>query len=83
MARKETTSKSAATSASKTLTSKDTAPKSKSAAGSALAQRKAPSKETSPAAATKASKALADGRSSKDTRSAAGSALAQARSRKK
>jgi hypothetical protein len=83
MARNEATSKAAASNASKTLSSKDTAPKSKSAAGSALAQSKAPGKETSAAAATKASKTLSDGRSSKASKSAAGSALTQRTSKKK
>ncbi len=73
------TSESAASNASKTLKSRDTAAKSKSAAGSALAQAKSPGKETSTKAATAASKALADGRSAKATKSAAGSALAQRR----
>lgn len=77
MAKKEVTSKSAATSASKTLKSKDTGPKSKSAAGSALSQTKAPAKQTSAAAAKSASKTLKDGRTAKDSKSAAGSALAQ------
>ena len=49
MAKKEVTSKSAASSASKTLASKSTGSKSKSAAGSALAQTKAPKKQTSAA----------------------------------
>lgn len=82
MPKKEVTSKSAAHSASKTLSSPSTAKASKSAAGSALSQRKAPEKTTSSASATAASKTLRDGRTSKDSKSAAGSALTQASARK-
>lgn len=77
MARKEVTSKPAARNASKTLSSASTGKASKSAAGSALSQRKAPKKATSSAAASAASKVLRDGRTSKASKSAAGSALAQ------
>jgi hypothetical protein len=77
MPRKEVTSKPAARSASKTLSSPVTAKASKAAAGSALSQRKAPAKSTSSAAAKAASKTLRDGRTAKDSKSAAGSALAQ------
>ena len=77
MANKKVTSKKAASTASKTLTSGPTGAKSKTAAGSALSQRKAPSKQTSPKAASAASKVLQDGRTSKKSKSAAGSALAQ------
>ncbi len=88
MARKKVTGKKAATAASKTLKSRTTGKKSKSAAGSALSQRKAPKKTTGKKAATAASKTLRDGRTSKASKSAAGSALAQkpkksARARKK
>jgi hypothetical protein len=76
-AKREVTSRAAARSASKTLSSPYTGKASKSAAGSALSQRKAPEKATSPAAATAASKTLRDGRTSKRSKSAAGSALAQ------
>ena len=79
MTKSKVTSTSAASNASKTLNSPDTAPKSKSAAASALAQAKSPGKTTSAKAATSASKALADGRSATATKSAAGSALAQRR----
>jgi hypothetical protein len=82
VAKKEVTSKPAARSASKTLSSPSTGKASKSAAGSALSQRKAPEKQTSPAAAKAASKVLRDGRTSKDSKSAAGSALTQARGAK-
>lgn len=77
MANKDVTSRTAAKSASKTLSSPDTGKASKSAAGSALSQRKSPEKSTSPAAATAASKTLRDGRTSSASKSAAGSALAQ------
>ncbi len=85
MAKKNTkvTSKKAASSASKTLTTKTTGKASKSAAGSALSQTKAPSKQTSKKAATAASKTLKDGRTSKASKSAAGSALAQKASKSK
>ena len=71
------TGKAAARSASKTLTSKATAPKSKTAAASALSQTAAPKKTTSSKAATAASKVLTDGRTSKASKSAAASALSQ------
>lgn len=77
MAKSEVTSKPAAKKASATLRSKDTGPASKSAAGSALAQRKSPGKSTGDAAATAASKTLRDGRTAAASKSAAGSALAQ------
>lgn len=74
----KTTSSKTATAASKTLRSAATAPKSKSAAGSALSQKEQRNtKSTSTSAASNASKALGDGRSSKTTKSAAGSALSQ------
>lgn len=77
MVKKEVSSTPAARSASKTLSSSSTGIASKSAAGSALSQHKAPEKATSAAAATAASKTLRDGRTSKDSKSAAGSALTQ------
>ena len=77
------TSKRAATKASGTLRSDDTSSKSKTAAASALSQRKAPARKTTPAAAKKASATLRDGRSAAASKSAAGSALSQtARKRK-
>ena len=79
---KKVTSKKAASSASKTLTSKSTGTKSKTAAGSALSQVKATNKQTSAKAATAASKTLTDGRTSKTSKSAAGSALAQKSTKK-
>ena len=83
MAKNEQTSKSAAKSASKTLKDPSTSKKSKSAAGSALSQHKAPEKVTSAKVAKDASKVLKDGRTAKDSKSAAGSALTQKPSTKK
>lgn len=83
MAHKKVTGKKAATSSSKTLKSKSTGKTSKSAAGSALSQRKAPKKTTGKKAATAASKTLRDGRTGKAYKSAAGSALAQRHGTKK
>jgi len=60
-----------------------TGTKSKAAAGSALAQTKAPKKTTSKRVASKASSVLRDGRTSKSSKSAAGSALSQKTSKKK
>lgn len=77
MTKSETTSKPAAKAASKTLKSSDTGNHSKSSAGSALSQHKAPSKETGPKAASSASKTLSDGRTASASKSAAGSALTQ------
>ena len=81
-AKKDVTSESAAKSASKTLASKKTGPKSKTAAASALSQTKAPAKQTSPKAAKAASKTMTDGRTAKDSKTAAGSALAQTPTKK-
>ena len=81
MAHGKKTSGSAASKASRTLRSGGTGKGSKSAAGSALSQRKT-SKTTSSAAASAASKVLRDGRTSKASKSAAGSALAQKHSSK-
>ena len=77
MANRKVTGRKAASRASKTLRSSNTSSKSKSAAGSALSQRKAPAKQTSSKAASNASKTLRDGRTSRASKSAAGSALAQ------
>ncbi len=77
MAKQEVTSKPAARRASKTLSSSETGKASKSAAGSALSQRKSPGKVTSTPAATAASQVLRDGRTAGASKSAAGSALAQ------
>ncbi len=74
---KKQTGKKAATSASKTLKDKSTGDDSKSGAGSALSQRKAPKKKTSEPAAKKASKVISDKRTSKASKTAAGSALSQ------
>jgi hypothetical protein len=73
------TGKKAASNASATMRDRETASKSKSAAGSALSQRKSARSDTSPAAAKKASSTLRDGRTSAASKSAAGSALAQKR----
>ena len=73
------TGRKAASKASGVMRSDSTSAKSKSAAGSALSQRKAPSRDTSPGAARKASSTLRDGRTSSRSKSAAGSALAQKR----
>ena len=75
MANKKVTGKKAASSASKTLKSGSTGKASKTAAGSALSQTKAPKKQTSAKAASAASKTLRDRRTSKTSKSAAGSAL--------
>jgi hypothetical protein len=76
------TGRKAASNASSTLRSGSTATKSKSAAGSALTQRKAPKRETTAKAAKKASATLRDGRTAAKSKSAAGSALSQ-RARKR
>ena len=80
---KRVTSRRVAKKASSTLRSSSTGKASKSAAGSALSQTKAPKKQTSKKAAANASKTLRDGRTSKKSKSAAGSALAQTPRRKK
>lgn len=80
---RKVTGKKAATKASKTLTGRKTTAKSKAAAGSALSQRKAPTKQTSKKAASAASKVLKDKRTSKTSKSAAGSALSQKPGRSK
>lgn len=73
----KTTQPIAASNASKVIRSKSTGDNSKSAAGSALSQTKAPKKVTSAPAASASSNTLRDGRTSADSKSAAGSALAQ------
>ena len=83
MAKAKTTGKTAASNASKTLRDRATSEKSKSAAGSALSQTKAPGKTTSKSAAHAASEVVTDGRTSKTSKSAAGSALSQSTSKKK
>ena len=83
MAKKKVTSKKVAKKTSTVLKSKSTGKSSKSAAGSALSQTKAPKKTTSKKAASSASKVLKDGRTSKASKSAAGSALSQKKSTKK
>lgn len=77
MARGRVTGRRAASNASMTLRSGLTGSKSKTAAGSALSQRKAYQKTTSRRAATAASAVLRDGRTSRASKSAAGSALSQ------
>jgi hypothetical protein len=74
---KKGTSPKAAKAASRVLDNPSSSKASKTAAGSALTQSKAPRETTSSRAASAASKVLRDGRTSKDSKSAAGSALAQ------
>ena len=76
MAKSKTTSRKAASNASKTLRDPSTGKKSKTAAGSALSQRDS-KKLTSKQAASSASKVLREGRTSKKSKSAAGSTLSQ------
>lgn len=83
MVKSKVTRPKAARKASKTLRSRNTGGKSKTASGSALSQTKAPKKVTSRKAASAASKVLRDGRTSKATKSGAGSALSQRPSGKK
>lgn len=84
MAKKtEVTGKKAATAASKVLRNPKTSKAAKSAAGSALSQRKAPPKVTSAKAATAASKTLRNKSTSKTSKTAAGSALTQRPGKKK
>lgn len=73
---KKVTSPKVAPKASSVLLSPATSAKSKTGAGSALAQVD-PKKVTSAAAASKASSVLRDGRTSAAAKSAAGSALSQ------
>ena len=83
MTKSKVTRSKAAKNASQTLRSKQTGKKSKTAAGSALSQTKAPKKVTSAKAASAASAVLRSGRTSKKSKSAAGSALAQKPAKKK
>jgi hypothetical protein len=83
MAKPKVTRPKAASNASKTLRNNNTGSKSKTSAGSALSQTKAPKKVTSSNAASAASSVLRDGRTSKSSKSAAGSTLAQRPSSKK
>jgi addiction module HigA family antidote len=76
------TGSKAATAASRALRSGSTSKKSKSAAGSALAQRKS-AKVTSGKAASAASATLRSGSTGKASKSAAASALAQRQRRRK
>lgn len=80
---KEVTGKKAASAASKVLRKPNASKAAKSAAGSALSQRKAPARVTSKPAATAASKVLRKTASSKSAKTAAGSALTQRPNRKK
>jgi hypothetical protein len=73
------TGRKAASQSSKVMRDDSTSTKSKSAAGSAMSQRKAPSKDTSARAASKASSTLRDGRTGERSKSAAGSSLSQKR----
>jgi hypothetical protein len=79
MSNHDVTSKDAARKAAKTLASATAGKAAKSAAGSALSQRKAPERHTSRAAARAAGKTLANPAVSNAARSAAGSALTQRR----
>ncbi len=80
---KEATSKRASYAASKVLRSPSTSKAEKSAAGSALSQRKAPAKVTSEAAASAASKTLRSESTSKTSKTSAGSALTQRPNKKR
>lgn len=73
------TGRKAASRSSNVMRDPSTSTKSKSAAGSAMSQRKAPSKDTTAGAARKASSTLRDGRTSERSKSAAGSSLSQKR----
>lgn len=77
MTKAKVTGPKAASSASKTMTSNSTAPKSKTAAASVLSQTRAPAKVTSATAAKAASSVLRDGRTSPTSKTAAASALSQ------
>ena len=83
MPKEKQTGKKAATSASKTLQDELTGKDSKSGAGSAMSQRKAPEKKTSEATAESASDVLNDGRTNKDSKTASGSAMSQKEGAKK
>ncbi len=77
MAKSKQTGAKAASNASKTLRDPETGTDSKSGAGSAMSQRRAPGKETSSDAASSASDTLRDGRTNESSKSAAGSAMSQ------
>ena len=83
MPKSKVTRPKAAQKASTILRSQSTGKNSKTAAGSALSQTKAPKKVTSKKAASAASSVLKDKRTSKASKSAAGSALSQRPSEKK
>ena len=74
---KKVTGKKASTAASKILTDWRTSAASKSAAGSALWQRKAPKKQTSAKVASTAAKVVKSKSTGSKSKTAAGSALAQ------
>lgn len=80
---KEVTGKRAATAASKVLRSPSASKSAKSAAGSALSQRKAPEKVTSSSAAAAASKVLRNSGTSKAAKTSSGSALTQKPNKRK
>ncbi|WP_081747774.1 hypothetical protein [Pseudoxanthomonas suwonensis] len=77
MSKKEVTSKRIASKAAKTLNNPSSSKAAKSAAGSALSQRKAPNKQTSVKAGKAAAKTLGSSSASKAAKSTAGSALTQ------
>lgn len=77
MTRSKVTGKAAARSASKILRDGRTSKDSKSSAGSALSQRKAPNKTTSRRVASQASRVLNDKSKGKHSKKVAGSALSQ------
>ena len=83
MAKREITGKRAASAASKVLRNKGSNKSTKSAAGSALSQTKAPNRVTSSKAGSAASKTLRNSKSNKSSKSAAGSALTQRPNRRK
>lgn len=83
MAKREITSRRAASAASKVLRSHGASKTTKSAAGSALSQTKAPRKVTSSKAGTAASRALRSSGSSKSAKTSAGSALTQRPNRRR
>lgn len=80
---KEITGMRAATAASKVLRSPSASKSAKSAAGSALSQRKAPEKVTSSSTAAAASKVLRNSGASKAAKTASGSALTQKPNKRK
>lgn len=74
---KQGTGPKAAKAAARVLDNPSSGKASKTAAGSALTQSKAPKERTSAPAATAASQVLRDGRTSAASKTAAGSALSQ------